>query len=278
LIGFLIATDLKITTIVEFLKDEKGKYISKSNFLKVLKAKIKDKVKGDINALSYKKKSKVRTVLLLFNVLTLNQNKSSDTRFPFYLYKKVNKEKGFDVEHVRSQTPLDIKNADKRKQWIKQILEYYTEEIGIKKLTPEISERLDTEEEEKVKQLLTFLNEKSVDEIEFQILYDSIMSAFGKEEEMEEMVVHNIGNLALLNATINRSYGNAIFPLKRKRILKDVKDGIFVPLCTQNVFMKTYSTKLSSIVKWQPQDAKDYVSVIEKTFNKFFNPKESKND
>ena len=50
----------------------------------------------------------------------------------------------------------------------------------------------------------------------------------------------NISNLALLDDETNRGYGNAMFFIKRKKIIENDKQGIFVPICTKNVFLKYY--------------------------------------
>jgi len=46
-----------------------------------------------------------------------------------------------------------------------------------------------------------------------------------------------------LDAETNRSYKNAVFPVKRREILNRDRDGTFVPLCTKNVFLKCYSAR-----------------------------------
>ena len=50
-----------------------------------------------------------------------------------------------------------------------------------------------------------------------------------------------IWNFVLLNSRTNMSYGNSIFPVKRKRILSDEGD-VFTMFGTRNVFDKTYNS------------------------------------
>lgn len=70
-----------------------------------------------------------------------------------------------------------------------------------------------------------------------------------------------IWNFALLNGTTNKSYGNDIYPLKRKRIMND-EFYIYTPICTRAMFEKAYSHKLSNMMVWGRTDAKDYWDYI----------------
>ena len=59
-----------------------------------------------------------------------------------------------------------------------------------------------------------------------------------------------IGNLTLLDEHTNRSYKNAVFAVKRHRLLTLDQAGIFVPLCTRNVFLKCYSPQVDNAMFW----------------------------
>ena len=45
-------------------------------------------------------------------------------------------------------------------------------------------------------------------------------------------------NLTLLDRGTNRGYGNAVFAIKREILLDQDRSGVFVPLCTRNVFLR----------------------------------------
>jgi len=86
----------------------------------------------------------------------------------------------------------------------------------------------------------------------------------------------SLENLTLLNREINRAYQDAPFNEKRDVIIKREKDGLFVPLCTRNVFLKVYSKQMNTMEewgKWNDNDKTDYIDRIEETFEKFFNYK-----
>jgi hypothetical protein len=80
----------------------------------------------------------------------------------------------------------------------------------------------------------------------------------------------NIGNLTLLDAQTNRSYQNAPFIEKRKVIIERESKGLFVPLCTKNIFLKVYSKNLSNMDIWETEDKKDYIDAMNDTLESFF--------
>jgi hypothetical protein len=80
----------------------------------------------------------------------------------------------------------------------------------------------------------------------------------------------NIGNLTLLDAQTNRSYQNAPFIEKRKIIIERESKGLFVPLCTKNIFLKVYSKNLSNMDIWETEDKKDYIDAMNDTLESFF--------
>ena len=79
-----------------------------------------------------------------------------------------------------------------------------------------------------------------------------------------------IGNLTLLDAETNRSYKNAPYKEKRAIILEREKKGLFVPLCTKNIFLKAYSNDLGDMEKWNEHDKENYVKSIVEILDIFF--------
>jgi len=57
---------------------------------------------------------------------------------------------------------------------------------------------------------------------------------------------------------------------KRKIIIERESKGLFVPLCTKNVFLKVYSSNLSNMNIWENQDKADYITAMEQTIKSFF--------
>jgi len=82
----------------------------------------------------------------------------------------------------------------------------------------------------------------------------------------------SLWNLALLERGINRSpdYAKQTFQGKRKVMLERESKGLFVPLCTKNIFLKAYSDDLSDMSIWSDNDKLDYLTAIDETLTTFF--------
>lgn len=111
--------------------------------------------------------------------------------------------------------------------------------------------------------------------------YDSILKNLFKEtrvyfdeDRISDEDKDHIGNMALLNASINRSYGNAYFAIKRMHIKDKDSEGIFIPLTTKNVFMKYYSKRVDSMLVWTNDDATDYCAAIKGRLSRFLPKKD----
>ena len=86
----------------------------------------------------------------------------------------------------------------------------------------------------------------------------------GRDKEEKDF----IWNFALLNSSTNRSYGNSIYPVKRRRILQD-EFNIYTPVGTRNVFEKAYSKKIDQIFYWSKTDAMAYWDDIRATLKPY---------
>jgi len=283
LIGYLIATGKGILSI----KDEYDRK-TKSEFRKYLKEEVYKTIfnNGDpninealesIKELEYgRDNTKIRNILLLFNILILLNNKGANIRFPFDRYKK----EKWDIEHVFSQTDIDLKGKT-LKEYVKLILEFWTgEKVETEKLDKNtanaLEEKLDKSVNKELFRKLVEIYNKDKDAKElFDEVKKELIEAF-QEEEIENR--DNISNLVLLDAGTNRAYKNAFFPIKRAIILEKIKNGNFVPIGTQNVFLKAYSKRFDNIMFWTEDDAKDYLNAIIDTFNAFFNQRGNENE
>lgn len=112
--------------------------------------------------------------------------------------------------------------------------------------------------------------------------YDNLMKklfretrVYFEEDRISDEDKDYIGNMALLNASINRSYGNAYFAIKRMHIRDKDSEGVFIPLTTKNVFMKYYSKRVDNMLVWTNDDAADYRSAIKEKLSRFL-PKQDK--
>lgn len=252
LIGFLINEGESIENILKNFKSKK-----KKNFIDYLKSKVLLLVEEiDFLEISYGKKdySQIKRTLLLFNIITIVKNKESNIKFQFDRYKK----EKWDIEHIHSTKENMPSTPDVQKDWLKSLSEYLENKEDFKELYDEILS-------------FDFL-EKTPEE--FEILYSKVISTFTDEED-NEYNKNGLSNLTLLDANTNRSYKNAIFPIKRNTIIRKDLEGVFIPTCTKNVFLKYYSTDVSQMNFWGGNDRKDYYKNIVNTITDYIGINES---
>lgn len=194
--------------------------------------------------------SKIKSLLLLFNIASIIANDKSIVRFRFDYFKK----ESWDIEHIRSvESGRPQANIDKR-PWLETVRDYFDETGG----NPILRDR--------AAELLTSQAYTTGDA--FDLLYDEVIMHFDEHESTE--AENGLGNLALLDSGTNRGYKNAVFPIKRRRLLQRDQEGTFVPLCTRNAFLKCYSEKVENMFFWGTADQADYLAAIVSTLARFF--------
>lgn len=249
LIGYLIATKDSIQSIRDLRCLEKVAE-TKSAFVMQLKTRIRERLlqKADVESfignLSYGK-GPVKETLLLFNVASILQTKELNHRFDFAAFKS----ETWDIEHVHSQTPDEPGDDNERRSWL----------ISAKKYLPDSHEL--------TKEILELLGDWKEDK--FKLLHTKLLQEY-EDDDGSEALSDSIGNLALLDSETNRSYGNAMFPVKRGRILNLEKEGKFVPPATRNVFLKAFSSAVDGPLKWSSTNRDDYRDEISRTLKSFF--------
>jgi hypothetical protein len=248
-VGFLVITGSKIADLI----DDSGN-LTKSDFKGFLKDKIKEKLDiGELESLTYSQRAKVRNVLLLHNIETILQNEGSNIRFQFDQFKKYS----WDIEHI-SSIASEMPSSVKSRRWMENVRDYFTGSTVFDhydKGSPEINYM--------VNQLISLLQQENYSDKEFEAIYHQVIDYFKEGDQSENgngnSITHSIANLTLLDTSTNRSYQNAVFPVKRKLILKNDIGGLFVPVCTKNVFLKYYSDELNDVMFWQKSDARAYL-------------------
>ena len=233
-VGFLITAGEKITELLNNAQKRQ-----KNDFKKFLDSKISEKVKCDnLEELEYGKDNlRIKNILLLHNILTMLSNENETSRFPFDRFKKEKKEK-WDIEHIHAIATEVKVNQDAQKEWL---------ENNFSKCEHYNDDKLNSEIDEIVK------NNKTVSDEDFQKIIEYVL---GEED-------NSIRNLCLLDMGTNRSYKNDSFKNKRNKIIKNEKEGTFIPVCTRNVFMKYYSSELKDLELWNENDRVEYIKDIE---------------
>lgn len=227
-------------------------------------------------------------LLLLFNIQTvINQNieyikdkkygMGAYYRFPFHLFKKEGKKsnkKGWEVEHIASNSGDDLTEGPNRDIWLASVL--YS-------LPPNTPLKRDIE---------CFLDPKDKLPKNFEQLKEKIK--FLDVEPLDDVSKQMVWNFALLDSSTNEEYHNDPFPIKRIYVLskdsgrkvskiydpksrcvtfnKEAEVIAFVPPATKNVFIKAYTDMPKSLTSWTKQDAKFYMREIENILCEFLYP------
>lgn len=264
IIGFLIQQGSNILELLELSNS-----VSKVVFEKTLRSKVfatlfgsgdmpleKTELRfqiGDVIAnFDYNRDSdRIRSILLLFNLASLLGNPKSNLRFQFDNFKNEN----WDIEHVRSVTNRRPERHNERVDWLRNCLGYLK------------AQDVESDLQTQIEAFIMLPQKEASDEI-FDPLYETILKSFHEAEEDESD--DSISNLTLLDQNTNRSYKNAVFAVKRQRLLSLDQSGIFVPLCTRNVFLKCYNPEADNLMFWSMKDRDSYASAMEDILTNFF--------
>lgn len=301
-VGYLISCSFKIEDILErFLNDTKG------CFLEWVKSKIDEKIAccrdlRKIYDVQGPPKTQCLPLLLLHNVQTIiNQNLAFKQKkdyempvfykFPFHLYKM----ESWNVEHIDSNTENGLTDRKDQEQWLKAAWCFLTDE--------------DDEERRIRNEILAYLNGgQQTSQEDFEGIQERVMQRFRIPKKNGQHMQHltqqeknMVWNFTLLDEHTNKSYGNAIFPVKKTILLgKDcgveyvIRDlcsanevigfeiveekpessdrksfmTAFVPLVTKSVFLKGFGQLSNNPYSWDRTDAQAYQRNIYETLNR----------
>lgn len=219
--------------------------MKKSEFMDFLDGLIKKEFLNiKLDELQYRDKN-VEKVLLLYNILTMLKTEKDNSYFPFDVYKNGH----WDIEHITSVKD-SIPEGKQREAWLKDAKLFIDTAVEGGK---ELYERAQCCNYE--------------DDVEFKVIFDDIISHFNSDINDED--INDISNLTLLDSETNRGYKNAVFPLKRKTIIDRDKAGVFIPICTKNVFLKYFSDYPPRISFWTQDDREKYENDLYNTLEKF---------
>lgn len=264
MVGFLVSQGMPINEIRAISRCTKGAFEQRLRgeiFRRVIGKELPDPPDEDIvreevsdrlAELGYgSKRQHITAFLLLFNLATLLQNQQSNMRFQFDSFKR----ERWDIEHIRSVTDDKHERHHERRNWFNNTLGYLRSQDAENELC------------QKIEAFLNLSQVEATNEI-FDPLYNQVLEYFHESTEGE--AAHGIANLTLLDEHTNRSYKNAVFAVKRQRLLSLDQAGIFVPLCTRNVFLKCYSPQVDNVMFWSEADQKGYEDAITLALVNFF--------
>lgn len=280
-VGFLIHHGEKLDKLIELYKNDKNSF--KGKLIELIKTKLKncsdlERVYGEDG----EKKTECRPLLILFNIQSvINENLElikdekyklgTFYKFPFHLFKKEGKKKngkGWEVEHIASNSGDNLDNEKNQKAWL----------ASVAYCLPPTSEL-------KVN-INDFITQNKGD---FKSLVEEITKL--DINPLTGIDKQKVWNYALLDSSTNEEYHNDPFPIKRICLLSkeqghkakvtfNEKSGTieidksesaiaFVPPCTKNVFIKAYTDLPDSLSAWTEKDAMAYKAKIEEVLHDF---------
>ena len=260
LVGYLVSQKVAVETIFDLSETCKSKYAFRQNLIEQIFVKTfanknlndvsKALIEAELSELNYETDAKkIRSILLLFNIASLLANPITNSRFQFNKYKQDN----WDIEHIRSVASDMPRDKNKQIKWLENVVDYISDVNTI-----HIEERStgNSETSHAIKKDATELVKTDFNDQQFEAIYLRILSFY--DPGGNNIVDNSIGNLTLLDRTTNRSYKNAVFPIKRSKIIALDKEATFVPLCTKNVFLKYYSKQVDKMLYWESKDSQDH--------------------
>ncbi|WP_342804980.1 DUF262 domain-containing protein [Alteromonas sp. M12] len=275
LIGYLVSQNISIAQIFNVHQEALTKYDFRQTLLKLVfretfkgrevESLSQEWLEDKLNTFTYESGAhKLRSVLLLFNVASLLANPASNARFQFDKYKDPSN--AWDIEHIRSVASDMPNSKDKQKAWLENVVEYISSDEHVETYESDTETVSDEQnirfEAQALLKTATFNNDL------FETLYDKVREHY--DPDGNEDVDNSIGNLTLLDSSTNRSYQNAVFPIKRARIISLDKKATFVPLCTKNAFLKYYSKQVDKMLYWEAKDSEDHQQAMVEMLLGFF--------
>lgn len=260
-IGYLVS--IGNTNTVKLLLEEAIK-VPKDVFNNYIDNQIKSSINFEIENLDYSKGASLQNInklLLLFNVETTRNLDNDIVFYPFELHKREN----WSVEHIQAQNSEDF-NPNKKKPWLEWLELHipYLENLQLSNPSDALAATIN-----KAKKV----TEDNITWEKFEVLFDEVLSHFVVENETQTNTTHAIANLALLTGTDNSALNNAVFQVKRERIIKLDKAGSYIPICTKRLFLRYYKkdNDINDSQFWTALDRQEYAIELLSTLKPYLN-------
>lgn len=161
---------------------------------------------------------------------------------------------GWDIEHIDSATTNSLTKPKEQEDWLLGAEEALGEKLLNDEFYSKQNINKENADEEKKKEILNAMVTR---------VYEIV------EEDDSKLRKNWIGNLTLLDSGTNRSYKNKIFAWKKKILQERIRSGVFVPVCTQNIFNKVILGASHVEWKWSHEDKKAYHAYLLKEIKEF---------
>ena len=248
-IGYLVTVGKRFSDLVDLAS---GK--TKSEFGSILDARIRETLNltpSEVMALSYESDAHTcALLLLLMNVETVRRMKDSTEKYSFRIHRR----QDWSLEHIHAQHAESLTKAEQWKDWLRLHRDALADLNSVDKVRrEELLRRIDA------------LGDK-IERPVFQELARDVTAAFTFADASTSATahsVHSMSNLALLASGHNSALNNAVFEVKRRRILNLDQQGAYIPICTRQVFLKYFTdADAQQIHFWSTQDREAYLKTI----------------
>lgn len=254
-IGFLIAEG---TPLREIVRD--ARQTARSALHAKLDARITACLalkRSDLDDLDYTTWEKTRRALLLMNVEATRALARFAERYSF----RAHKGESWSLEHIHAQ---HAEGLSRQSQWQAWLREHRDALAALSTVDPAARGAL-------VAAIDVSL--ATVDRETFEALAKKTLALFATVGAAPDDALDDLSNLALLPANANSALNNAVFEVKRRRILDLDRQGSFIPICTRRVFAKTFTEADAQQVHfWSARDRAAYVSEIARVLGPYLTP------
>lgn len=264
-VGYLIATGVPISDLIQASQSQT--HSAFAEYLRTLTRTRLGLTAADVSLLRYddsRHAAKCTQVLLLMNVETVLTSSDPGSRFSFFAYAA----QGWSLEHIHAQNSQQFKNEEQRRDWLGSHLAKINRtswDAGARDAVGAVIVRMEQH---------LAMPPSRTDDVGFQDLQDRVFALFSADgDDAEGDEVHGLRNLALLQRDFNSKLNNAVFALKRERILDLDGQGAYILPCTRNVFLKYYTaTADQQLSFWGPQDRDAYYDKLIELVRDFLEP------
>ena len=207
---------------------------------------------------------KIIKILVTFNVEDIRQQQCESARFPFHLLREYSIT---SLEHIHPQhLELDNIKFDAFKTWLT------VKEESLRQISNcgEYSKSI-----EQIKSLTESEDSYKNNKDEVINLINKIDKEFDKKVEMDDIQMHTLYNMALVDKETNSALSNNLLDRKREILVeRQNKKLTYVMPTTQKVFSKYYSPANDENILpklWTKNDREAYFKKIEEMYNSFNN-------
>ena len=256
-VGYLVAAGSKSFTDLVVLAQGSEKSVFEAQLDEEIRKSL-DLSPSQVAELNYSNnadKYKCLRLLLLMNVETVRKiaekNAESSERYSFGMHHA----ESWSLEHIHARNTEGFKEVDPWKRWLQE----HREALAA---LPNDGEKLQDKLIQEVDDCLSNTMETRLEK--FEELAEKVTHFFTLSDDEEDVdSMGAITNLALIPKGANSSLSNAVFEVKRRRILKLDRKGASIPICTRRVFLKYYTEDgIQQMHFWGPQDRENYLQAM----------------